>query len=95
MKIENKFRAIIRSGGLKRSLLMILLFSIIFVLSALPNVYAVGVYSKNDKPFNISYDDWAHRFGINGLARIQSMLHPKQVDAYWLIMVINQSQWLC
>ena len=40
--------------------------------------YGVGTFSKNDKPFGISNDDWAARFWNNWIAKNANQATPKQ-----------------
>jgi hypothetical protein len=44
------------------SLTVLLSVSILFVFSAAQSVYAVGFFSKDEKPFGVSYDDWAAKY---------------------------------
>jgi hypothetical protein len=39
-----------------------LLFSIFFVFSGLQSVYGVELFSKDEKPFDVSYDDWVAKY---------------------------------
>lgn len=43
-------------------LAVLLCFSILFVFPGLHSVYAVGFFSKDEKPFGLSYDDWAAKY---------------------------------
>src|SRR5215472_13305202 len=38
------------------------LFSIFFVFTGLQHVYAVQLFSKNEKPFGVTYDDWVSKY---------------------------------
>jgi hypothetical protein len=44
------------------SLTVLLCFSILFVFSGVHSVFAIGFFSKDEKPFGISYDDWAAKY---------------------------------
>lgn len=66
-----------KSDGLICFLFVMLLFSILFALSSMQNVYGIGVYSKNEKPFNISYDDWAARFWNKWIGKNTADATPK------------------
>src|SRR5215831_930828 len=78
MRVENRICISIESNVLKCLLFMVLLFSIIFVLSTLQNVYGIGVYSKSEKPFNTSYDDWAARFWNKWIGKNTADATPKE-----------------
>jgi hypothetical protein len=39
-----------------------LLFSIFFAFSGLQSVYGVELFSKDEKPFGVSYDDWVAKY---------------------------------
>jgi hypothetical protein len=41
---------------------LILLLSIFFVFPGLHSVYGVELFSKDDKPFGVSYDDWIAKY---------------------------------
>ena len=41
---------------------LFLLFSIFFAFTGLQRVYAVQLFSKNEKPFGVSYDDWVAKY---------------------------------
>jgi hypothetical protein len=41
---------------------LFLLFSIFFVFSGLHNVYGVELFSKDEKPFGVTYDDWISKY---------------------------------
>jgi hypothetical protein len=60
MNFEAGFGTINSCGLL--CLFAILLFVVVCSYLTLHSVYGFGVYSGNDRPFNISYDDWAARF---------------------------------
>jgi hypothetical protein len=48
-----------------------------FVVPELHNVYGVGTFSKNDKPFNVSHDDWAARFWNKWVGKNADEATPK------------------
>lgn len=56
--------------------LMLLLYS--FGFTGQRNAYAVGFFSKTDKPFGVSYDDWTSRYWNNSLAKNSDQATPKQ-----------------
>jgi hypothetical protein len=69
-----------KSGGLGCLLLAVLLFfSIFFVFPRLHSAYGVGVgvFSKGEKPFGISYDDWASRYWNKWIAKNTDQATPK------------------
>jgi hypothetical protein len=41
---------------------LLLLFSIFFVFSGLHSAYGVELFSKDEKPFGVSYDDWVAKY---------------------------------
>jgi hypothetical protein len=41
---------------------LFLLFSIFFVFPGLHSVYGVELFSKDEKPFGVSYDDWISKY---------------------------------
>jgi hypothetical protein len=43
-------------------LIIFLVFSIFFAFTGLQHVYAVQLFSKNEKPFGVPYDDWAAKY---------------------------------
>jgi len=45
-----------------RILIIFLVFSILFALTGLQRVYAVQLFSENEKPFGVSYDDWVAKY---------------------------------
>ncbi len=91
MDIENMVRSATNANGLKLFLVTILLTSIIIGSFTLHNVYGIGVYSKNDKPFNISYDDWAARFWNQWIGKTTADATPKQ-DGCLLVNNGNKSE---
>ena len=42
--------------------ILILILSISFVFPGLHSVYGVELFSKDDKPFGVSYDDWVFKY---------------------------------
>jgi hypothetical protein len=58
-------------------LTVLLCFSIFFVFPALQNVYGLGVFSKDEKPFGKSYDDWAAEYWNKYLAKNADQATPK------------------
>jgi hypothetical protein len=54
-----------------------LVFSIFFTFSGLPNVYGFGVFSKDEKPFGISYDDWAAKYWNHSIGKNTDQATPK------------------
>jgi len=52
-----------RYSELNRILIIVFLISsILFAFTGLQRVYAVQLFSKNEKPFGVSYDDWVAKF---------------------------------
>ena len=43
-------------------LVILLVFSIFFAFTGLQQVYAVQLFSKNEKPFGVPYDDWVAKY---------------------------------
>lgn len=41
---------------------LFLLFSIIFAFLGLSSAYGVELFSKDEKPFGVSYDDWVSKY---------------------------------
>jgi hypothetical protein len=58
-------------------LVIILLFSFLFAFPVLQSVYGVGVFSKDEKPFGISYDDWASKYWNKSLSKNTDQATPK------------------
>ena len=65
------------------------LFSIFFVFTGLQHVYAVQLFSKNEKPFGVSYDDWVDKYWNWDLGLNAHQFAPKQGGC-----VINNSNLL-
>jgi hypothetical protein len=57
---------------------LFLLFSIFFAFTGLQRVYAVQLFSKNEKPFGISYDDWVAKYWNWDLGLNTHQFAPKQ-----------------
>ena len=57
--------------------LTISFLSICFLPSAFSNVYAVGIFSKEDRPFNITYDDWASEYWNKWIGKNVDEATPK------------------
>ncbi len=55
-----------------------MLLLIFFAFSGLTSVYAVEVFSKGDKPFGVSYDDWAAKFWNHWIGKNTDQATPKQ-----------------
>jgi hypothetical protein len=45
-----------------RTLINFLVFSILFAFIGLQHVYAIQLFSKNEKPFGVPYDDWVAKY---------------------------------
>jgi hypothetical protein len=45
-----------------RILIIFLVFSIFFAFTGLQRVYAVQLFSNNEKPFGVPYDDWVAKY---------------------------------
>jgi hypothetical protein len=66
-----------------RAYLLILIFAISFVLSSsffppvLTDVHAVGTFSKEDQPFDITYDDWASEYWNKWIGKTTDEATPK------------------
>jgi hypothetical protein len=54
------------------------LFSIFFAFTGLQHVYAVELFSKNEKPFGVSYDDWVAKYWNWDLGLNTHQFAPKQ-----------------
>jgi len=57
---------------------LLLFFSIFFAFTGLQHVYAVQFFSKNEKPFGISYDDWVAKYWNWDLGLNKHQFAPKQ-----------------
>jgi hypothetical protein len=65
-------------GFLASVLLTVLLcLSILFVFSGVHSVYAVGLFSKDEKPFGVSYDDWVAKYWNNWIGKNTDEATPK------------------
>jgi hypothetical protein len=53
----------------------VLSFCLLF--SALPTVYAVETFSKDDRPFNMTYDDWASEYWNKWIGKNADEATPK------------------
>ncbi|MGB6531173.1 MAG: hypothetical protein WBF33_23950 [Candidatus Nitrosopolaris sp.] len=67
---------------------LFLLFSIFFAFTGL-RAYAVQLFSKNEKPFGVSYDDWVAKYWNWDLGLNRDQFAPKQGGC-----VINNSNLL-
>lgn len=56
---------------------ILLCFSIFFVIPGLHRVYGLGLFSKGEKPFGKSYDDWASEFWNKWIAKNTDQATPK------------------
>jgi hypothetical protein len=56
---------------------LLLFFSIFFVFPGLLTVYGFEVFSKDEKPFGVSYDDWASKFWNHWIAKNIDQATPK------------------
>jgi hypothetical protein len=65
-------------GGLACVLVIALLcFSILFTFSGLQSVYGLGVFSKDEKPFGKSYDDWASEYWNKWIGKNTDQATPR------------------
>ena len=78
MSVNIKFNTIKKSAGLLTASVILLLLLSSFVFPSQRNVYGVGSFSKSDKPFGVSYDDWVSRFWNNWIAKNADRATPKQ-----------------
>ncbi len=69
----------------------LLFFSVFFVFSGLPTVYGFEVFSKDEKPFGVSYDDWASKFWNYWIAKNTDQATPKP-DSCLIVNSDNQSE---
>jgi hypothetical protein len=58
-------------------ILSISFLSICFLLSTFYNIYAVGIFSKEVRPFNITYDDWASEYWNKWIGKNADEATPK------------------
>jgi len=56
---------------------LILLFSIFFAFSGLHSAYGVELFSKDEKPFGVSYDDWVAKYWNWDLSLNGDQVTPK------------------
>jgi hypothetical protein len=56
---------------------LFLLFSIFFVFPGLHSVYGVELFSKDEKPFGVSYDDWISKYWNWDLSLNRDKATPK------------------
>jgi hypothetical protein len=78
MKTDKITSTIKKSGRLACVLAAVLLFfSICFVFPGLHSAYGVGVFSKDEKPLGISYDDWASKYWNKWIAMNTDQATPK------------------
>jgi hypothetical protein len=54
-----------------------LLLSIFFAFAGLNSVYAGDLFSKDEKPFGVSYDDWASKYWNTWIAKNADQANPK------------------
>jgi hypothetical protein len=54
-----------------------LLFSIFFAFSGLHSVYGVELFSKDEKPFGVSYDDWVSKYWNKWVGKNTDEATPK------------------
>ena len=78
MSVNIKFNTIEKFSGLLTVSVILLLLLDSFVFSGQRNVYGVGSFSKSDKPFGVSYDDWVSRFWNKWIAKNAGQATPKQ-----------------
>jgi hypothetical protein len=57
--------------------IILLSFSFLFVFTALHNAYGLSIFSKDDKPFGKSYDDWTAEYWKKYLAKNTDQATPK------------------
>ena len=51
-------------------------FSAFFVFLGLHSVYGIGIFSKDEKPFGKSYDEWAAEYWSKYLAKNTAQTTP-------------------
>jgi hypothetical protein len=66
-----------------------LLFSVFFVFSVPHNVYGLEFFSKDEKPFGISYDDWVSKYWNKW---ISMNTHEAILKPYGCLIVNNDNQ---
>ena len=62
-----------------------------FSLSTLSSVYAVGIFSKEDRPFNTTYDDWLAEYWNKWIGKNGDEATPKPGDCL-LVNSENKSE---
>lgn len=55
----------------------VLLFLIVFAFPVLNSAFGFGVFSKDEKPFGMSYDDWAAKYWNKSLSKNTDQATPK------------------
>jgi len=58
-------------------LIIFLFFSILFAFSGLQNVYGVKLFSKDEKPFGVLYDDWVAKYWNWDVGMSTDQFNPK------------------
>jgi hypothetical protein len=58
-------------------LVTVLLFSVFFAFPGLQSAYGVELFSKDEKPFGLSYDDWASKFWNHWISKNTDQATPK------------------
>jgi hypothetical protein len=85
---------------------LFLLFSIFFAFPGLSRAYGVELFSKDDRPFGVSYDDWIAKYWNWDFSLSTDQFTPKpdgclinKSDSMVMLMntVVEGSpiQWLC
>jgi hypothetical protein len=77
MNIRFDSRNIIRADALTCVLVVFSLLSIFLAMASVQDVYAIAVFSKDEKPFNVSYDDWASKFWNQWIGKNTDQSTPK------------------
>src|SRR5689334_21252817 len=54
-----------------------MLLMIFIVFSGLHSVYAVEIFSKDEKPFNVAYDDWVAKYWNKRVGMNKDQATPK------------------
>jgi len=70
-------RTIKRYSGSTVLVAVLLFFSIFFAFPGLHSVYGLGVFSKDEKPFGVSYDKWASEYWNKWIAKNTNQATPK------------------
>ena len=68
----------IRTIKFSMSACTFLFVSVFFIFVGLHHVYAVQLFSKNEKPFGVSYDDWVAKYWNWDLGLNKYQFTPKQ-----------------